>query len=122
MRDILRDGGDWLNSKLGTVAAHSIEYRRAGYDALEISASVGQSNFEEASDYGVLIKTETRDYLVLASLIVYDAAVSEPRRGDVVKDGGILYEVLAVANEPCFRYSDPDRKMLRIHTKEIGPD
>jgi len=30
--------------------------------------------------------------------------------------------VTAIGGEPCFRYSDPQRKTLRIHTKNIGED
>ena len=30
------------------------------------------------------------------------------------------YEVLAPGKEPCLRYSDPFRKTLRIHTKQVS--
>ena len=31
-----------------------------------------------------------------------------------------LYEVMAPGGEPPFRYSDPYRRTLRIHTKHVG--
>lgn len=118
MRDLLRTGADWLNSKLGEVASHAISYRRVGETALSIPASVGKSVFEESSAYGVFIKTETRDFLILAT----NLTLGIPLRGDVIADSGILYEVISPTGEPCYRWSDPDGKTLRIHTKEIGLD
>jgi len=33
-----------------------------------------------------------------------------------------IYEVMAPGNEPPWRYSDPYRRTLRIHTKLIGAE
>jgi hypothetical protein len=34
----------------------------------------------------------------------------------------LVYEVNAPGGEPPFRFSDPDRRTLRIHTKHIGTE
>ena len=33
-----------------------------------------------------------------------------------------VYEVLAPGNEPHYRYSDPFRQVLRIHSKHVGTE
>ena len=52
-----------------------------------------------------------------------------PRAGDQVREtvGGVgesvfVYEVNAPGGQPPFRYSDPYRRVLRIHTKHIATE
>jgi hypothetical protein len=47
-----------------------------------------------------------------------------PERGDVIRETQatrtFVYEVMAPGKEPPWRWSDVYRKLLRIHTKQIG--
>jgi hypothetical protein len=49
-----------------------------------------------------------------------------PERGDAIReqqDGKVyVYEVMAPGKEACWRWSDPYRQTLRIHTKQVGTE
>jgi len=49
-----------------------------------------------------------------------------PRAGDQVREtvglSVFVYEVNAPGGQPPWRYSDPYRRVLRIHTKHIGTE
>ena len=69
---------------------------------------------------------ESRDFLILATDLVLAGEQTLPRAGDRIRESGspdstsYIYEVLAPGNEPAWRFSDPYRRTLRIHTKQIG--
>jgi hypothetical protein len=58
-----------------------------------------------------------------ADLVIAGSQVL-PERGDTIREtqnGNVyIYEVMAPGSEPHWRWSDPHRKLLRIHTKQIG--
>jgi len=68
-------------------------------------------------------RVEARDFLIEAADL---EEFGEPERGDRVMDtlnGKVeLFEVMAPGGEPHFRYSDPYRKVFRIHTKHVGTE
>ena len=53
-----------------------------------------------------------------------------PKAGDRIKEASgegrgstsYIYEVLAPETEPAYRFSDPYRRTLRIHTKQVGTE
>jgi hypothetical protein len=47
---------------------------------------------------------------------------SGERHGEADGDQVFVYEVLAPGGEPPWRYSDPYRRTLRIHTKHVGTE
>ncbi len=63
------------------------------------------------------------DFLVRTEDLVLAEELTLPERGDRVREVGggkvFVYEVMAPGKEPHFRYSDPYRKTLRIHTKQV---
>lgn len=104
-----------LSTSLQSVAGTTITYRRLGETPLSITATVGQTVFEQDSQFGILTIT-ARDYIIpLASI----SDLGEPRRGDKITEGDEEYEVLSLNNSPPFRYSDHGKTILRIHTKQI---
>ena len=125
MTDLLQKGSDWLEEKRTRHATETVCYVRGG-QSVELSATVGKTTFEVDDGCGVLVRHESRDYLVLAADLKFDDAPTLPQRGDRVREtqGGtvFVYEVTAPGNEPCWRYSDPYRKTLRIHTKQIDTE
>ena len=125
MSDLLERASNWLEDKRTQHASRVVSYAR-GVQSVELLATIGKTTFEVDDGYGVLVRHESRDFLVLAADLVLREAPTFPERGDRIREtqGGMtyVYEVTAPGKEPCWRYSDPYRKTLRIHTKEIDTE
>lgn len=94
-----------------------VEYRRVGQSAIEVQATFGKTDYEVADDHGATIAASMIDFLILAEVLGI-----EPEAGDVIAANNRRYEVMNLAGESCWRWSDPYRTTLRIHTKDIGAD
>lgn len=119
MPDMLAAGAAWLTSQLNAAAGTTVTYRR-GSDEADITATIGQSQFEATNQSGVIENWESRDFLVPIEQLPF----GEPVRGDLVVEtaGGLEleYEVAAPRGVPVFRYGDAFRSIVRIHTKQTG--
>ncbi len=114
MTDLLRWGADWLERMRTTHCSSPVEYRRDG-QTQTVSATYGKTDVQVADESGLTIGSFVWDFLVLAADLGF-----EPKAGDVIAADNRLYEVLDLAGERCWRYSDPYRQTYRIHTKDIG--
>ncbi len=125
MTDMLEQGASWLDAQRHQHMTRSVSYAR-GASTVEVQATIGRTVFEQADEYGIVTKTESRDYLIRRADLVLDGQATLPKRGDQIRetDGEttFVYEVLSPGDEPVFRYSDPYRKALRIHTKHIATE
>ena len=125
MTDLLQQGSDWLEAKRTQYASRVVTYAR-GAQSVEVLATIGKTTFEVDDGYGVLVRHESRDFLILTADLVLDAEQVLPQRGDRIRETQnqtvFIYEVSAPGKEPCWRYSDPYRKTLRIHTTEIATE
>ncbi len=125
MADMLEQGASWLDDQRHQHMTRSVSYAR-GASTVEVQATIGRTIFEQADEYGIVTKTESRDYLIRTADLVLDGQPTLPKRGDQIRetDGSTIffYEVLSPGDEPVFRYSDPYRKALRIHTKHIATE
>lgn len=123
MPDLLQQGSDFLESQRHQHMTRPVVYLRGG-DSVALNATIGRTIFEQQDQFGVVQRTETRDYLVRTQDLVLAGAQTEPRVGDRIREpsglAALLYEVMAIGAEPPFRFSDPERRTLRIHTKFIG--
>jgi len=123
--DLLRKSSEWLEDQRTKHTASTVEYVR-GDQCVEIAATVGKTTFEVDEGHGVLVQHESRDFLLLAAELRMDAVATLPQRGDRIREtqGSVVYvyEVLAPGKEPCWRWSDPYRKTLRIHSKQIATE
>jgi len=121
--DLLQQGSAFLEDQRHKHMTRPVTYLRGG-DSAELQATVGRTVFEQADQFGVVHRTETRDYLVRAQDLVLGGEETTPKAGDRVREpsgaAALLYEVMSIGNEPPFRFSDPERRTLRIHTKFIG--
>jgi hypothetical protein len=122
--NMLNEGREWLTEQLTANASVVVEYVR-GESAIELLlATVGRSIFDEEDARGNLITVETRDYLVKTDNLIIDAIQSFPMEGDLIietqADRAYTYRVLPVGAEPCYRFVDAGRFMLRIHTKLVS--
>lgn len=122
MTDMLEKGLAWLDAMNAKFRGTPVIYRRGGAE-IEIIATIGRSNFELADEAGIIENYETRDFLVSASALLLEGQPFLPRAGDriveTIGDKRLINEVLALGNEPPFKWCDPYRRTLRIHTKYI---
>ena len=97
----------------------TVTYAR-GEDSVQLTVIVGQTESTELSPQLEAIVSHLRDYLLTdASSLVLGGVLTRPQPGDRITDGALVFEVLPAGDdEPCYRFSGPDRQMLRIHTKE----
>lgn len=102
---------------------------RVRYHALERGASLclvavpTRAQYDQDDD-GALVSWEEKDFLVKAEALVFDDDRYEPQRGDTItiEATGEVYEVLPADGFPPFRYMDPYRQCLRIHTKHVDDE
>ena len=125
MADLLKTGSEWLENQRTEHMTRPVTYGR-GTEALEgVLATVGRTVFRVDTGYGQSERSEARDYLILAAVLILvvdeDPVLPEPGDQIVEVAGGkaYTYEVMAPGGEPVWRYSDLYRKTLRIHTKLV---
>ena len=96
--------------------ASDIVYRH-GNTAYDVKAVAGKTVFRVQNDCGEYVRMDSRDFIVPAGTFDF-----EPEAGDTVEFKGGIYEVLAPGGESVWRWSDPYKTALRIHTKFTGED
>lgn len=125
MADLLEQGAAFLDDRRHTHLTRTVTYQR-GADSVEVAATLGRTVFEQADDSGFIRKVESRDFLVRRTDLVLAGTETLPKAGDRIRetDGALtqVYEVMAPGGEPPFRFSDPYRKVLRIHTKHVATE
>jgi hypothetical protein len=126
--DLLDRGAALLDAQRHQHLSRPVLYRR-GTDEKEVRATIGRTEFEQVDDVGgagLIHRVESRDFLVRASELDLGAGPILPRAGDQVRETAgtavLVYEVNAPGGQPPWRYSDPYRRALRIHTKHIGTE
>lgn len=125
MRDVFDTSAAWLDRQFRQHGSRTAEYRR-GDRAVTVRAAVGRTNHEYDRGDGLIVRVESRDYLVDVADLALNGVPVEPQDGDQVVDADgagreVAYEVAAVAGGPCFRFTDGYRRRFRIHTKFAGP-
>jgi len=104
-------------------ASRLVLYQRGPW-SVSVAAGVGRTTFQVDNGSGVVETFESRDFLILTADLVIGGTTTLPKAGDRIKEAAgstsYIYEVLAPGTEPAFRFSDPYRRTLRIHTKQVG--
>ncbi|MFG0243631.1 MAG: hypothetical protein ACF8R9_12665 [Phycisphaerales bacterium JB054] len=125
MADLLEQGAAFLDDRRHGHLTRTVTYER-GASTVDLAATVGRTIFEQADESGFIRKVESRDFLVRRTDLILDGSESLPKAGDRIRetDGAQfqIYEVMAPGGEPPFRFSDPYRKVLRIHTKHVATE
>lgn len=123
MTNLMHRGSQWLAGKLVQHAATPVTYRR-GVVTAPLTATVGQTRYESHDQDGVITRSLVRDFLIDTAALVGSAIASLPKRGDQIEETvagtTYVYEVANIGGEPPWRYSDPYRTKLRIHTRQIN--
>jgi hypothetical protein len=112
---MLEQAAAWLEANRSAHLTVPVLYRRKGGGKVAVSAALGRTLFRVEDQYGVTVRTESRDFLIALSELG-----APPERGDKIEYSGRLYEVLAPNGEPCWRWSGTAHTTCRIHTKETG--
>jgi len=123
--NLLHKGAAWLGEQRHAHLSRPVVYCR-GSICLTLKATVGHTEFEQSDQYGTLRRTQSRDYLIRAEDLVIAGAQVLPQAGDRILETQTpvvyIHEVMAPGGEPPWRYSDPYRRTLRIHTKHIATE
>jgi hypothetical protein len=125
MANLLADGAATLAAALKASASESVSYYREGYPPLTGLLAAAGSSLLRVRDSAGSTKVERTecDFLITAADLVIGGRVVEPKAGDRVHVAAgtktLIFQVMAPTGEPPFRYSDPARTILRIHTKHV---
>lgn len=113
---------------LRSLTGKHVEYRRS---ETVVTANwlvvVGNTTFEISTEFG-MESYESRDYIGAIDDLLIDDGTEEvvltPQQGDriyeTIGNSTYIYEVQSPSGQPCFKFSDPDRTIVRIHTKMVG--
>ena len=121
MADLLGRASDWLEGQRTRFATRMVIYQRGDQQA-DVAATVGKTVFDLDDGAGAVIREESRDYLILTADLPFGLPERGDRIGEAQNGQTIVYEVVGPGHEPCWRYSDPNRKTVRVHTKQIDTD
>jgi hypothetical protein len=123
--NLLQTGSDWLAAQRKAHLASPVTYCR-GSDEVEVQATIGQTDFEIEDASGFRVQAHVTDFLILTEDLVLAGQKTLPEAGDRIKVPSdtetAVYEVMGLAGEPPYRFSDPYRKTLRIHTKLVDTE
>jgi hypothetical protein len=124
--DIFRAASRFLEAKRHAVATSEVVYRRDDR-AVSLQATIGRTEYQQDDGYGIVTRAESRDFLIRALDLAIDGIVTLPEPGDRIEErqcgSTFVYEVLPIGGQQAhYRYSDPFRQTLRIHTKLIGEE
>lgn len=84
-----------------------------------LTAIPGETVHSVERDGQVMDEMKSRDFLILASELVLNGSQTTPARHDVIVEDGKEFHVLAIGPEPQWRYTDPTKAIIRVHTKEV---
>jgi hypothetical protein len=123
MPNLFEQGAAWLAGKLQAHGSAEVVYQR-GAAQVALRATIGKTEFEIDDGSGIVERIQSRDYLIQAADLVLGGSETLPLPGDQIHetqgDTVFVYEVMSPGKEPCWRYSDPFRKLLRVHAKYVA--
>ena len=118
----LKDASAWLDATLATSDGETVRYSR-GIPHVDVTAVSGQTPVDFDFGHGVLQTWQTQDFLIAAAALILSTHETTPCVGDEIKatirSESVCFRVCNADDGRCFRYTDANRTMLRVHTKEI---
>lgn len=130
MPNFLHRGQTALSRIMTTAAGVAVTYERPGQFTVPLTARPGDE-LSTAVPIGTTQKPRRedseRDYLLAVADLVIPAPANEaflPKTGDRIHETlngvGCVFEVTKREGEPAWRYSDPQRIDVRLHTKRVA--
>lgn len=117
MTNLLKNGIDFLAQKLKAYASETVIYKR-GLNSISIQATFGKTDYQIEDDSGLKIGGSVIDFLFAAQDLVINGTQTTPQAGDQIQINSAIYEAMFLP-DGYWRYSDPYRTIIRLHTKEI---
>lgn len=117
-----------LASSTARIGSEVTYARGTGTGAIEVtvSAILGASDFERTDSNGVQSVTETRDFIIAAADLAVGGVPIVPQAGDMITQttptGTADFRVLSVGGSTPWRWSDPQQRLRRVHTKQVGEE
>ena len=128
MVDRFEAGATWMHDKLHGSATTPITYSRTVSDvtsSVSLDAGIGESQFEQAAESGVITRVESRDFMIRQSDLVLFAVATVPQEGDriveVRNSTTYTYEVLSMPGVPLYEETR-HKDMFRVPTKLIDKE
>jgi len=115
--NLLKNGIQFLADKLKAHASETVVYKR-GADTINICASFGKTNYQIEDESGMKVGGQVTDFLFAAQDLVINGSQTTPQAGDQIQTDSAIYEAMFLP-DGYWRYSDPFRTMIRLHTKEV---
>lgn len=116
MTNMLNSGLDWLEQRLMGFCSSPVQYRRDA-QSQTVDAVYGKTDIEVEEAGGISVSSFVWDFLIDAETLGF-----EPEVGDIIVINSRLFEVMNLSGQGCWRWTGPNRKTYRIHTKDIGDD
>ncbi len=115
MTNMLAQGNTMLGTALDSHVSQDAVYWR-GTQSDDVRITPGATDAETTDEDGVMVQSSIADFIIpLAQM------TSEPQAGDVIVVGGRKYEVIDLAGEGPWRWSDrPYNSRYRVHTQDVG--
>ncbi|HPC65336.1 MAG TPA: hypothetical protein P5175_06265 [Anaerohalosphaeraceae bacterium] len=114
MTNRLNSGLDWLEQRLMGFCSSPVEYRRDA-QSHTVDAVYGKTEYQTEDDTGISVGAFVWDFLVEAQTLGF-----EPEAGDILVANGRQFEVMNLAGQGSWRWTGPNQKTYRIHTKLIS--
>jgi hypothetical protein len=68
--DLLAQGAAWLEGQRHQHLTRTVMYER-GANSVELATTIGRTEFEQADEYGVVRRTESRDFLIRTADLIH---------------------------------------------------
>lgn len=108
----------WLDSTLATSDGVTVRYSR-GIPYVDVTAVLGQTPTGFDLGNGILQTWQTQDFLIPQADFELSGSDVSPQVGDEVRSGDVVFRVCLADDGRCWRFTDPYRRTMRIHTKEV---
>jgi hypothetical protein len=114
MTDLFSIGSTWLETQRLSHLVQTVDYVAGDTTYSSISATRSLTRVKGLDAYGRVI------YIVLFDFLVKASSIITPASGHRITDGTQTFEVLAMGETGrCWEWSDYNKLVYRIHTKEI---
>jgi hypothetical protein len=122
----MSDAMTWPRGTLQTAAPHTATYTDAS-SGLTVSLTVwlGRTAFSSNAPNGARLEWGELDVMIRADELLISGSMISPARGDrialTLNGVAVTLELFTPSTgEPPWRWSDPQRELLRIHCKRVS--
>lgn len=115
---MLKNASTWLAAQREKFLALDCLYINKKGEEFAIKATIGKTEFYAPDAYGIVVKMEYRDFIFRPP---ETEDTFTPQSGDIILWDQQEYEVLAPESRTVWKWSDPFKTSIRVHTKHLKP-